>query len=266
MPSDYARVAWERGLAGIIFTCHCPLPDEISSSVRMAPEDFPVYLDLIAETTAQWSGRLDVRAGIESDYFPGFESWLEKLHSSAQLHHVIGSIHHHMSYYRDRFDHQEILEFRKTYFDLLARSAESGLFDTLAHPDLVKNEEPHNWSFDQLREDIARTLDRIAATGVAMELNTSGRLKSYPEMNPSLAQLRMMRERGIPVVLGADAHTPERVADCYKEALEILISAGYTHVSLFLERKRHDISVHDALLSLNENNRHDSHQPEHYPV
>jgi histidinol-phosphatase (PHP family) len=83
-----------------------------------------------------------------------------------------------------------------------------------------------------------------------MELNTSGVLKAMPEMNPSPSQLRLMCERGIPVVLGADAHTPLRVADGYAEALRLLQSVGYTEVSYFLERTRRSVPIAEALASL----------------
>jgi len=76
-----------------------------------------------------------------------------------------------------------------------------------------------------------------------MELNTSGMLKSLPEMNPSPAQLAMMCARGIPVVVGADAHIPTRVADGYAKALDLLEAAGYLEVSYFLERKRHAVPI-----------------------
>ena len=33
-PEEYAAVAEARGLKGIIFTCHCPLPDGISHGFR----------------------------------------------------------------------------------------------------------------------------------------------------------------------------------------------------------------------------------------
>ena len=103
---------------------------------------------------------------------------------------------------------------------------------------------------EQMRPYIERSLDRIAATGVAMELNTSGAHKSLPEMNPSLSQLLLMRERCIPVVIGADAHVPQRVGDGYAKALHLLLAAGYTDVSFFLDRERHDISIQVALDSL----------------
>jgi histidinol-phosphatase (PHP family) len=120
--------------------------------------------------------------------------------------------------------------YQKTYFQHLAQAAESGLFDTLSHPDLVKNEAPDEWDFARIRPDVERALDRIARTGVAMELNTSGLNKAFPEMNPGRDMLRLMAERGVPVVLGADAHRAERVADRFEEALWMLEAAGFREV------------------------------------
>lgn len=249
-PDEYAAVALRRGFKGITFTCHCPLPDGFSASVRMAPEQFGQYVELIAATRAKFAGRLDVRTGLESDYYPGIEPWLEELHARVPLSHVLGSIHYQVRDYRKLFYTGELFSYQELYFDHLARSAESGLFDTLAHPDLIKNESPADWDFERLRPVIERALDRIAATGVAMELNTSGVQKPLPEMNPSPSQLAMMCERGIPVVIGADAHVPERVGDGYETALHLLRNAGYSEVSFFIDRKRQAVLIADALESL----------------
>ncbi|MCU0748695.1 MAG: histidinol-phosphatase [Akkermansiaceae bacterium] len=248
-PDEYAEVALRRGFKGITFTCHCPLPDGFSARVRMAPEQFDDYVAMIHATRDRFAGRLDVRLGIESDYYPGVEPWLEKLHARVPLSHVLGSIHYQVSDYRKLYYTGDVKAYQELYFDHLARSAESGLFDTLAHPDLIKNESVADWDFERLRETIARALDRIAATGVAMELNTSGVLKLYPEMNPSPAMLAMMHERGIPVVIGADAHDPERVGDGYAEALKLLEKTGYREVSYFIDRKRQTLDIQDALES-----------------
>ena len=249
-PDEYAAVALERGFKGITFTCHCPLPNGFSAHVRMAPEQFGDYVAMIASTREKFAGKLDVRLGLESDYFPGVEPWLEKLHACAPLSHVLGSIHYQVHDYRKLFHTGDLFSYQELYFEHLALSAESGLFDTLAHPDLIKNESPRDWDFERLRPHIARALDRIAATGVAMELNTSGVQKSLPEMNPSPAMLDMMRERGIPVVIGADAHVPERVGDGYHTALRLMENAGYREVSFFVDRQRHSIPLQDALASL----------------
>jgi len=249
-PEEYAAAAERRGLKGVIVTCHCPLPDGISADVRMAPEQFEAYVEMVARARAAWEGRVDVRLGLESDYYPGVESWLEKLHARVPLHHVLGSVHYHVSAYRQRYFRGNDFAYQQLYYDHLARSAESGLYDTLAHPDLIKNDAPDEWLFPRIRPFIERALDRIAATGVAMELNTSGANKSLPEMNPGLTQLGMMHERGIPVVIGADAHGPARVGDRFDEALRMLREVGYDEVSFFLERQRQDIPIEIALASL----------------
>ena len=150
------------------------------------------------------------------------------------------------------FTPENVHSYQELYFEHLALSAESGLFDTLAHPDLIKNESPADWDFVRIRPHLERALDRIAATGVAMELNTSGVQKALPEMNPSPAQLSMMWERGIPVVIGADAHVPERVGDGYAKALRLLQQAGYSEVSYFLDRKRQTVPIQKALAQLQE--------------
>ncbi|HVU32933.1 MAG TPA: histidinol-phosphatase [Opitutaceae bacterium] len=250
LPSEYVRVALSRGLRGIIFTDHCPLPGGVSAGLRMAPEQFEDYVALIDRVRLEFAGRIDVRLGLESDYYPGVEGWIKELHQRAHLHYVLGSVHPHIADYRTAYFQGDCLAYQQTYFDHLAMSAESGLYDCLAHPDLIKNERPTEWQYARIEPAIERALDRIAKTGVAMELNTSGVNKSLPEMNPGLAMLQAMHARAIPVVLGADAHRPERVADGYETALRTLRSVGYQEVSYFLDRKRHAVPIDAAIASL----------------
>lgn len=251
-PSEYAAVAEQRGLKGIIITCHGPLPEDMGIEYRMAPEEYEQYVELVAAAREEFAGRVDVRLGLESDFLPGYEKWAEQLHARAPLHHVLGSVHMQMRHYKARYFTGDHFAYQQTYFDHLAQSAETGLFDTLAHPDLVKNEAPHEWLFGRIEPHIQRALDRIAKTGVAMELNTSGLNKVLPEMNPGPRILTLMRERGIPVVLGADAHRPTRVADRYEQALRLLDELGFEAVSYFNDRKRHEVPISAALASLRE--------------
>jgi histidinol-phosphatase (PHP family) len=249
-PEAYAAQAWERGLRGLIITCHNPMPDGLSSSVRMAPEEFPVYVDMVARAREAWAGRVDVRLGLETDFLPGLESWIEQLHARAEFHYILGSVHPQIEEYRARFFTGDWPAFHRGYYRHLAEAAETGLFDCLAHPDIVKNLGSAHWNLDALMPDIQRALDRIAATGVAMELNTSGLNKKVAEMNPAPAILREMRLRGIPVVVGADAHEPGRVAADYEQAYSLLEAAGYDEVSYFLDRRRQTLPLAEARASL----------------
>lgn len=249
-PEQYAAVAWQRGLRGLTVTCHNPMPDGYSASSRMRADQLADYVELVQRAREQWEGRIDVRLGLECDFFAGTEPWVERQLASADFHYVLGSVHPQVAEFRQRYFDGDARSYQRTYFEQLAAAAETGLFDCLAHPDLVKNETVEVWQPATIMDDICRSLDRIAATGIAMELNTSGVNKSIAEMNPFPAMLVEMRQRGIPVVVGADAHDPDRVADGFDSALALLERCGYTHLSFFLERTRHEIPLPEAQRSL----------------
>lgn len=248
-PEDYAAQAARRGMRGIIVTCHCPLPDGISASVRMAPEEWHDYLDLV-RTARSSTDEVDIRLGLESDFLPGLEPYLEELHNRTPLDYVLGSVHPHIEEYKQRYLRWDWPAFHRQYFSSLVEAASTGLFDCLSHPDLVKNLGSESWDLNALMPHILKCLDDIAATGIAMELNTSGIYKTIPEMNPSAPILAAMRERGIPVVVGADAHLPDRVGDLYELAYDLLESAGYDQVRHFLNRQPIDTPIRMARASL----------------
>ncbi|MBL9131701.1 MAG: histidinol-phosphatase, partial [Verrucomicrobiaceae bacterium] len=249
-PEEYAKQAIKMGLKGIIFTCHCPMPGGFWPTVRMAESEFDTYIGLVQRAAAAYKGKLHVCLGLESEYFPGYEDYIRDLHTRADFDYILGAVHWQAREYLTKFESGTIENFRRIYFEHLAKSAESGLYDCLAHPDLVKNYHPDSWCFAIVKNTVAATLDRIAATGVAMELNTSGLNKSYHEMNPGEEMLRMMADRKIPVVIGSDSHKPERVGEHFVTALNTLASAGYEHVSYFQKRQRIDLKISDVLASL----------------
>lgn len=249
-PVEYMEQGVARGLSGIIITCHSPMPNGFSHRVRMAPEQFDEYCAIVQVAADEAPDGFEVLLGMESDFFPGMEPWLEELHQKANFHYILGSVHWHIPEYMDAFWDGDVTAFRRQYFEHLAESAESGLFDCLAHPDLIKNASPHDWDFETNRTIIAEALDRIAETGVAMELNTSGLNKVYSEMNPGPEMLAMMAERNIPVVIGSDSHTPRRVTESFYLALDNLEEAGFENVSVFRERKRRDLAIEDVRDSL----------------
>jgi len=247
---DYAQVAQQRGLKGLLVTCHNPLPDGMAAGSRMDPEQFRQYLDAVHAAHDTCADLTDVRLGIECDYLPGLEPFLTEQLATAPFEYVLGSIHPPLPEYSQRCLDNDGLAFQKGYFRHLADMAETGLFDTLAHPDVIKNLFPDTWRLEPIMDHICRCLDRIARTGIAMELNTSGINKPVPEMNPSQPILNEMFARNIPVVIGGDAHVPQRVGDGYEDAMQMLLDVGYTKTSFFLKRQRHDVAIADALESL----------------
>ena len=61
---------------------------------------FEEYVNMVDLARKEWKGRIDIRLGLESDYAPGMEPWLEDLHQRVELHHVLGAVHPHLAEYK----------------------------------------------------------------------------------------------------------------------------------------------------------------------
>ncbi len=248
--SAYAEQAEKKGLRGITFTCHSPMPAGWDAGLRMTLAQLPQYVEMVERTGVEFAGRVEVRLGLESDYFPGMEAWIDELHARADFSYILGSVHALTKEYKAKYlEGSTRLAYEKSYFENLANAAETGLYDCLSHPDVVKIANPKQYDVADHLDTIRRALDRIAATGIAMELNTSGLNKSYPEMNPGDVMLREMALRAIPVVIGSDSHDAHRVGADFDKALANLQNAGYQRVSYFIDRERYELAISEVYLA-----------------
>lgn len=157
-PDEYAATAEKRGLKGLTVTCHNPLPAGHSPHVRMSADEFEEYLELVEGARERWQGRVDVLLGIEADYLAEYTPWLERQLVSAEFHFVLGSVHPQTAEYRQQYNRDDPVETQRVYFGKLAEAAETGLFDSISHPDLIKNETAHAWDPSPLMSDICRSL------------------------------------------------------------------------------------------------------------
>ncbi len=204
-----------------------------------AIDDLDAYCAFVREET-------DLRLGIEADFVAGREDRMATLLEARDWDYVVGSIH----FLRDQaVDHpdfdvwsmrgHEPAKVWNDYFDLLGEVAASGMFDILAHPDLVKM-----WGAERPRPegDLRRFYDRamegIAESGIAVELSTAGLRKPVGEMYPDRAFLEMVVDAGNPIALSSDAHTPEQLGHEYGRAVELLTDLGVKEIAVFEWRQR----------------------------
>ncbi len=130
----------------------------------------------------------------------------------------------------------------RRYFQTLGEAARSGLFDILAHPDLVKVWGPAHPGRPLPEGDLRRyyelAIDGIAESGIAVEVSTAGLRKPVAELYPAPAFLEMCLEAGAPLALSSDAHRPEDVGADYDRALELLERLGVGELCVFERRVR----------------------------
>jgi len=253
-PEEYAEVAENRGLKGIIVTCHNPIPRGVELKSSMAEDDLETYFTMVERARNVWQGRVDVRLGLEFDYLPGEEARIESQLKLADFEYRLGSVHPSRVKYKNLYLHgeseEDIDNFYRTYYDHLAMSAETGLFHTISHPDMAKLVRFDVWNVYRIIDDIRRSLDRIAKTNCCIEINTSGIRKAVHEFHPGPLLMKEIGERNIPVVLGADAHRPEMVALQFEQAFDLMKLTGIKEVNVCLGETRDSIDIDRARNSL----------------
>ena len=202
-----------------------------------ATDDLGAYCDFVAASS--------LRLGIECDFVPGAEDRTASLLESHPFDYVVGSVHFIGDHALDtevygvwnaKGDPDEVW---RLYFEAIAESARSGLFDILAHPDLVKY-----WgdARPQPRRDprfyYEPAVEAIAESGIAVEVSTAGLRKPVSEIYPAPAFAEMCVEAGAVFALSSDAHTPGEVGYGYEQALAFLEGLGVEEISVFERRER----------------------------
>ena len=81
-------------------------------------------------------------------------------------------------------------------------------------------------------------MERIAESGVAIEVTTAGLRKPVGEIYPAPAFLEMVVDAGNPIALSSDAHTPADLGRDYDRALELLDGLGVRELAVFERRRR----------------------------
>jgi histidinol-phosphatase (PHP family) len=204
-----------------------------------AADDIEEYVEFVREET-------DLRLGIEADFVAGREDRMASLLERFDWDYVIGSVHFlrgravdmHGAY--DVWGRGESADkVWKRYFETIAESARTGMYDIIAHPDLVKVwGDKHACPESDPRRYYEPAVEAFAEAGVAVEVSTAGLRKPVGEIYPARAYLEMIVEAGCPIALSSDAHVPEHVGYAYDRALELLDAVGVRELCVFERRQR----------------------------
>jgi histidinol-phosphatase (PHP family) len=202
-----------------------------------AQDDLDAYCEFVRGTP--------LRLGVECDFVPGAEARTAELLEGRDFDYVVGAVHF---VGEEAVDHsgwdvweggEDPDEVWRRYFEALAECARCGLFDILAHPDLVKV-----WGRDRplpqgdLRRFYEPAVEAIAASGIAVEVSTAGLRKPVGELYPARGFAEMCVEAGAPFALSSDAHLPEQVGFAYERAIDFLDDLGVGEICVFEQRRR----------------------------
>ena len=241
-PAAYHARARQLGLSEICFTDHAPAPCGYDERCRMRLDQFAEYRAMIRPLLDR-RDKPRTLFGIEADYYEGCRAFLERWLDEQAFDVVLGSVHYIGPWGFDNpenlagWEHADLRQVWRDYYALVAELADTRLFDVLTHPDLPKKF-GHRLDESLVRELAAPALDRVAAAGMAIEINTAGLRKPVGEMYPAPAILELARQREIPITFGSDAHSPDDVGAGFAAAAAMAAVAGYRTRARYRARGR----------------------------
>ena len=191
--------------------------------------------------------RVKIRAGLECDWLKGCENFIGELAGKYPWDYLIGSVHYLGDWDFDnpkwlgKWAQTDVDAVWTQYWKTYAEMAESGLFDILAHPDLVKKfSHVPGGDPDRFYDPV---IEAIAANGSVIELNTAGLHKPCAEAYPAPRFLELAASAGIGLVISSDAHAPSEVARDFPKAHALAKAAGYRETQRFEKRQRKGTAI-----------------------
>ena len=147
--ADVAGWAIARGIRVLGVSDHAPRfadpDDHPRPHTQMARSEWAGYLAEAAALREELAGRLDLLVGVEADYLPGSEDAYRGALARPELDYVLGSVHEVLHeagswnlFEPDSYAAADIDEVARRYWRAVAAAAQSGLFDVLAHLDLIR--------------------------------------------------------------------------------------------------------------------------------
>ncbi len=240
--SEYIEQAISQGVQIYGFSDHAPM--DFDKKYRMSFEDMSRYESEVIELKNRFKDSIDIRLGYEVDYLPGY---MDSRVLNANVDYLIGSVHFIDGWGFDnpefigKYEQMDIDEIWQKYFDAIEQMAKDKLFDIVGHLDLIKV-----FKFmpkKDIKDIASNALDEIAKSGMAIEINSAGFRKPIGEAYPSLALLKMAKQRDIPITFGSDAHSPTQVGYGRDEAYKMAKEAGYKKAVIFKNRQIQEIDI-----------------------
>jgi histidinol-phosphatase (PHP family) len=206
---EYVQAAIDRGLKVFGFSDHTPqfFPGEYYSRMRMFPDQLEDYVSSVLGCRKEYAGRIDIRLGLEAEYYPA--TWIEMLARAKDAgveylilgQHWLGNEENEHGSGAATADEALL----KRYCHQVMDGLETGKFTYLAHTDLFR----FVGDRDIYRRHMRELCRFTRQAQIPLEINLAGILckKHYP----SEEFLALAAEEGCSVILGMDAHNPDHI-------------------------------------------------------
>lgn len=243
---EYVQAGIGKGLATICFLDHLTF-QSAGRHNAMQPGEVPAYVDEARRLARRYGDRIDVRVGLEVDFSPRHVDRCIDVVATLDLDVVGGSVHfvdgedvvsRRSAWSRGERDPEAVYG---AYLRTLELMLDYDYMDVVCHLDL-----PKKYGIRPSPAVVAGFVDvlrKVRDKDLAVELNTSGFDCPVQEAFPSPELLGHCARLGIPMGFGSDAHSPADVGRAFDRGRDLLIDAGYRHLTGFAHRRRESIQL-----------------------
>ena len=235
---EYVEKAIEAGFRVLGFSDHSPYPFDNGyySTFRMFPEELEDYVRETLDLKAEYRRDIDIRLGLEAEYYPKHFEDLLRLCEPYPIEYLILGQHAIHNEYDGTFsgwptDDETVLE---AYCAQAAEALRTGRFLYIAHPDIIRFT-----GDEQTYEKHMRPLCALLRSlGIPAEINLLGLLENRHYPNPLF--WKIAGEEKVDAVIGADAHSPAKLSlpECEERAAALAADFGVRVIPDPLEKNQ----------------------------
>lgn len=214
---EYIKRAIAEGIKILGFSDHAPYiyPEGYESFYKMTPGESGEYFSSLRHLRNKYKDKIEIHIGYEAEYYPAlwdvtFDFWKK---SNIPEYLILGQhfVREEFSKTGERIVHSargtDERDMLSRYVDTVIEGLETGAFTYLAHPDVI------NFYGDEdfYKEEVERLVVRAKELSIPLEVNLLGmHLKRH---YPTPLFWEVASKHSPDVILGTDAHEPERIAD-----------------------------------------------------
>lgn len=251
-PKEMYDAAVSKGIRVFGFSEHSARPLDMSYPKEYRDHleaHWDTYIEQVKSLKENTDG-VTVLLGIEMDWMEGNEEFIKEELSKQDFDYVLCGIHFLEGW---GFDYTkkdwEVLSYEEhaalytTYYRTMISMAKTELFDTIAHPDIIKIfscDHFTKWIATSEAQSLVRTaLTAVRDAGMSMEISSAGIRKLCQEIYPGDTIMGIASELQLPITFGSDAHSTTSVGFSFDKLEAHARRFGYTESVYFKNRKMH---------------------------
>ena len=194
---------------------------------------------LQAEYNRDGAHPFHIRLGMEMDFIPSRLGLAREVQRRYDWDYIIGSVHNigfEKLQEKALYESYTIDDVCELYFHQLKTMIRERFCDIIGHIDLPKKMGSRPKS--GLLYYIEPLIPDLLASGIAVEINTSGQDNPAQEFMPGWEVVEALATAGVPLTLGSDAHAPQQVGRYFAKALAGLKTIGVQELVRFERRQK----------------------------